>query len=282
LSEQQIHKANQFRELHTAGKIFVMPNAWNAGSACLLEEAGFNAIGTTSAGMAFGMGVPDYEGAMSRDEAMAETCRITSAVSIPVSIDGENGYGHEPEIVAESIREFAVTGAVGGSIEDYSGNQQRGLYDRALATERIQAARAAADELDFAFTLTARAECYLVGHPDPFSESVIRANAYREAGANCLFVPGVRDVGTIAKLVKEIDGPLNVVMGLMGEPISVRELEDAGVTRVSVGGSLARAALGLLRRSAEEIMQQGTFEYARHQIPDGELCDLFARRSQDK
>ena len=278
MSKEQIRKANQFRDLHTAGRIFVMPNAWNAGSACLLEEAGFSAIGTTSAGMAFSMAMPDYEGAMSRDEAMLQTRRIANAVSIAVSIDGENGYGHEAEIVADSIREFAATGAVGASIEDYSGDPKQGLYPIDQAVERIMAARQAADELNFAFTLTARAECYLVGHDSPFEESVARANAYREAGADCLFVPGVKDAETIAALVREINGPINVVMGLIGNPMSVKELEDLGVTRVSIGGSLARATLGLIRRSAEEIIQQGTFSYAKHQIPDSELCEFFSGR----
>jgi 2-methylisocitrate lyase-like PEP mutase family enzyme len=281
LSEAQIHKAKQFRDMHTAGRIFVMPNAWNAGSACMLEAAGFSAIGTTSAGMAYGMAVPDYEGALTLDEAMVETRRITKAVSLPVSIDGENGYGHEPGIVANSIRQFAETGAVGASVEDYSGNREQGLYDLDLAIERIKAARAAADALDFEFTLTARAECYLVGHHDPFEESVTRANAYREAGADCLFVPGVKDVETIAALVKEINGPINIVMGLMGNPVSVNQLEDLGVIRVSIGGSLARATLGLIRRSAEELMQDGTFSYAKHQIPDSELCEFFAHRQKN-
>ena len=281
MSKDQIRKANQFRDLHTAGRIFVMPNAWNAGSACLLEEAGFSAIGTTSAGMAYSMALPDYEGAMSRHEAMLQTRRIADAVSIAVSIDGENGYGHEAEIVADSIREFAATGAVGASIEDYSGDSNRGLYPIDQAVERIKAARWAADELNFAFTLTARAECYLIGHDSPFEESVARANAYREAGADCLFVPGVRDAETIAALVREVNGPINVVMGLMGNPMSVKQLEDLGVTRVSIGGSLARATLGLIRRSAEEIIQQGTFNYAKHQIPDSELCEFFSRRKKD-
>ena len=277
MSDVQARKGSAFKALHEAADIFVMPNAWNAGSACILEAAGFLAVGTTSAGIAYNLGLPDYVGELTRDTALEETNRICNAVDIPVSADAENGYGHDPELVAETINKVAETGAVGASIEDYSASYGKGLYDLDLAIERIRAARAAADALDFTFTLTARAECYLVDHPNPFEESVNRANAYREAGADCLFVPGISDLETIALLVREVDGPINVVMGLSGKPMSVKQLADQGVTRVSIGGSLARAALGLVRRSAEEIHQHGTFNYAQLQIPDSELCDFFSR-----
>ena len=278
MRDSQSDKGSAFKALHETGDIFVMPNAWNAGSACLLEAAGFSAIGTTSAGIAFNLGLPDYVGELTRDTALEETSRICNAIDIPVSADAENGYGHEPEQVAETIRKVAETGAVGANIEDYSASYGEGLYDFDLSVKRIKAARAAADALDFEFTLTARAECYLIDHPRPFKESVSRANAYREAGADCLFVPGIKDAETIAMLVREIDGPINVVMGLSGKPMSVKQLADLGVSRVSIGGSLARAALGLIRRSAEEIQQHGTFNYAQHQISDSELCEFFAKR----
>lgn len=244
----------------------------------MLESSGFQAIGTTSAGIAFCLGLPDYQGALSRDAALEETRRISMAVDVPVSADAENGYGHEPGEVAESIRLFAGAGAVGASIEDFAASFGGALYDRSHAVDRVRAAKEAAESLGFPFTLTARAECYLVNHPDAFNESVIRANMYREAGADCLFVPGVKDAETIASLASEIDGPINVVMGLSGKPMSVNQLADLGVRRVSIGGSLARAALGLIRRSAEEIQQHGTFNYAQHQIPDNELCEFFTRR----
>lgn len=272
------YKAKIFNDLHHADGIFVMPNAWNAGSASLLETAGFPAIGTTSAGIAFCLGQPDYEDALSRAEALEETQRITQAVNIPVSADAENGYGHDPEEVAETIRLFAQAGAVGASIEDYSASYGTRLYEREHAVERIQAAKAAAGNLEIPFTLTARSECYLVDHPNAFEESVHRANLYREAGADCLYVPGVSDADTIAALAREIQGPINVVMGLSGNPLTVTALEDLGVKRISIGGSLARASLGLIRRAAQEIRSQGTFEFANGQIPDTELCEYFSAR----
>ena len=157
------------------------------------------------------------KGALTREAALDETRRIAGAVRIPVSVDAENGYGHTPEEVAETIRRVADTGAVGASIEDFSPAYGTGaLYDRDLAVARIEAAVATAASLPFPFTLTARAECYLVGHPNPFEESVARANSYRDAGADCLYVPGMTDAETIGRLVKEVDAPVNVVMGLAG------------------------------------------------------------------
>lgn len=278
MNDEQARKGRAFRDLHHADGIFVMPNAWNAGSACMLEAAGFSTIGTTSAGIAFGLGLPDYEGVLTRDAALEETRRIASAVTVPVSADAENGYGHDPEEVGETIRRVAETGAVGASIEDFAASYGAGLYERDHSAERIKAAKAAADSLGFTFTLTARAECYLVGHPNPFEESVIRANVYQEAGADCLYVPGVKDAKTIAALVKEIDGPLNVVMGLVGNALTVTQLEDLGVKRVSIGGSLARATFGLIRRATEELRQDGTFKFAGGQVPDDELCRFFSSR----
>ena len=279
MSKAQAHKGAIFRDLHTADGIFVMPNAWNAGSARMLEAAGFLAIGTTSAGIAFSLALPDYEGALSRHEALEETRRIASAIDVPVSADTENGYGHTPEEVAETIRLFADAGAVGASLEDYAASWGDGLYERTHAVERVRAAKEAAESLGFPFTLTARAECYLVEHPEAFEESVHRANLYREAGADCLYVPGVTDGDTIAALVREIDGPINVVMGLADNPLTVSELQRLGVKRVSIGGALTRATFGLIRRAAEEIREQGTFSFAQTQIPDAELCRFFAKRS---
>ncbi|MDE0406530.1 MAG: isocitrate lyase/phosphoenolpyruvate mutase family protein [Alphaproteobacteria bacterium] len=281
MSEEQKSKGTAFRDLHLADGIFVMPNAWNAGSACMLEAAGFPAVGTTSAGISFCLGLPDYEGVLSREAALEETRRIAGAIRIPVSVDAENGYGHMPEEVAETIRRAADTGAVGASIEDYSATfGAGGLYDRVLSVERIEAAVAAAASLPFPFTLTARAECYLSGHPSPFEESVARAVSYREAGADCLYVPGVVDAETIGKLVKEVEAPVNVVMGLAGNPLTVNQLEDLGVKRVSIGGSLARATFGIIRRAVEEIRNRGTFTYSEEQVPDAELCRFFAGRQE--
>ena len=279
MNETQKLTGKVFKNLHSAEGIFVMPNAWNAGSACMLEAAGFPAVGTTSAGIAFCLALPDYEGALTREAALDETRRIADAVRIPVSVDAENGYGHTPEEVAETIRRVADTGAVGASIEDFSpAYGTGGLYDRDLAVARIEAAVTTAASLPFPFTLTARAECYLVGHPNRLRESVARAISYRDAGADCLYVPGMTDAESVGRLVKEVDAPVNVVMGLADSPMGVNELEDLGVRRVSIGGSLARATFGLIRRAAAEICEHGTFNYAQEQVPDAELCRFFASR----
>ena len=214
MSEAQTTKGKVFKGLHSTGGIFVMPNAWNAGSAIMLEAAGFPAVGTTSAGISFSLGLPDSEGFLTREAALEETGRIVSAIQVPVSVDAENGYGHTPEEVAETIHQVADTGAVGASIEDYAAAYGTGnLYDRVLSVERIEAAVEVATSLSFPFTLTARAECFLMGHPNPFEESVKRVNLYREAGADCLYVPGIKDAETIGRLVKEVDGPINVAHG---------------------------------------------------------------------
>lgn len=274
-------KAHKFHRLHLAGETFIMANAWNAGSAVLLEDAGFSALGTTSAGIAFSHALPDYEGALSFDSALADTRAIAAAVNIPVSMDAENGYGDSPQSVFDNMKRIAATGVVGAGIEDYSGNKGKPLYDIELATDRIRCAKQAVADLPYPFTLTARAECYLTGHPEPFEESVKRVNRYREAGADCLFVPGIRDIDTIANLVREVDGPVNVVMGLSGTPISLPELRDVGVTRISIGGSLARATFGLVRRAAREMLDSGTFDYSSQQIADDELCRLFSKLRVD-
>ncbi len=274
-----MNNAEKFSKLHTDGDTFVMANAWNAGSAVLLEEAGFQAIGTTSAGIAFSHGLPDYQGSLSFDSALSETRKIASAVSIPVSMDAEDGYGETAEEVAGCFAKIVASGAVGAGIEDHPGGGGRALYDIEEAVDRVRAAREAANNLSSHFTLTARAECFLVGQDNAFAESVKRVNRYREAGADCLFVPGIKDLEMIRQLVAEVDGPVNVVMGLSGKSISVAELRDAGVARISIGGSLARATFGLVRNAAREILDQGSFGYAEQQIPDSELCALFSNKN---
>ncbi len=270
-------KAIKFQKLHLSGTPFIMANAWNAGTAVLLEEAGFDAIGTTSAGIAFSRALPDYEGKLSFDAALKETHRIAEAVHIPVSMDAENGYGHSPESVSMNMKRISASGVVGASIEDYTGNIDNPLYDIELAVERIRSAKESVAALGYPFTLTARAECFLTGHPDPLKESIKRVNRYREAGADCLFVPGIRDIETIRLMVREVDGPLSVVMGLSGSPISLSDLADIGVARISIGGSLARATFFLVRRAAKEMLEKGTFEFSNNQIADDELCRLFSK-----
>ena len=265
--------------MHQREGCFIMANAWDAGSALLLKQAGFDALGTTSAGMAYSRGLPDAAGAFSFDAALQATADIAAAVDIPLSMDSENLYAHDPRGVFDNMKRVCATGVVGASIEDYRGDPDNPYYDTELAVERVRAAREALSGLDHPFVLTARAECFLYGHPRPFDEAVERLNRYREAGADCLYAPGIRDLQTIADLARAVDGPLNVVMGLAGAPVRLEQLREAGVRRVSIGGSLARAALGLVRRAAREMLQRGSFDYAAQQIADAELCQLFAART---
>lgn len=269
-------KANSFRRLHQGSDCFIMPNAWDAGSALLLEQTGFAAIGTTSAGIAYSNGLSDGTGALGFEHALQATGAIASAVGIPVSMDSENVYAHEPQAVFDNMQRIVETGVVGASVEDYRGDPTDPFYDIELALDRVRAASEAVAGLEYPFTLTARTECYLYGHPQPFAESVRRLNRYREAGADCLYAPGIRDIQTIGELVAAVDGPVNVVMGLSGSPLTLAQLHTAGVTRVSIGGSLARATLGLVRRAAQEMLEQGSFGFADGQIADAELCALFA------
>ena len=273
----QIELGRRFRRLHEAGT-FVMPNAWNAGSALLLEAAGFEAIGTTSAGIAYSLGKVDAAGALSIDEALEETARITGAISLPVNVDAENGYGESPEAVAECIRRCIDAGAVGAGIEDYTWDPARPFYDRALAAERIRAAREAADASGVPFVLTARADCYLYGLPGAFSESVARSNLYREAGADCLYTPGVRDREEIAALVRAIDGPMNFVVGKGTADCTVEELGALGIRRISIGGSLLRATFALAERAAREMREQGRFTWAAEQLGIPDFDRLFENR----
>lgn len=268
-------KARLFHQLHRRDGIFLMPNAWDQGSARMLASAGFDAIATTSAGIAYSLGVPDYRMRVSRECMMERVAAIAASVDVPVSGDLEGGYGDLPEEVARTIELSIDAGLAGCNIEDYTGDPAKPLYDSVLAAERIRAARDAADRSAIAYTLTGRSDCYLVGHPDPFAESVKRVNLFREAGADCLFVPGMKDAESIGRLVREVDGPITVVMGLAGVALSVAELGRLGVRRISIGGSLQRATLGLVRRAAEEMREQGTFGYAAQQIPDAELMTFF-------
>ena len=265
-----------FRELHDGS--FVMPNAWDAGSAILLADAGFPAIATTSAGIAFSLGagdhtLPDGAPSVSREVMFERIRQITDAGSVPVNGDLENGYGERPEEVASTIRLALDAGLAGGNIEDYDG---RDLYDEALSVERIVAAREAGGT---EFVLTARTDGQLLKQPTLLADSIRRANLFREAGADCLYVPGVNDLSTLETLVKEIDGPLNVVLGLGSSTLTLQDVFGIGVTRISLGGSIARAALGFIRRSAQELLAQGTLGFAADQIPQAELNQLFAKNA---
>ncbi|GAA3538587.1 isocitrate lyase/phosphoenolpyruvate mutase family protein [Kribbella ginsengisoli] len=266
-----------FRELHDATTGFVMPNAWDAGSAVLLAEAGFPAIATTSAGIAFSLAkgdhtLPDGAKAVSREQMFERIQQITEVSGVPVNGDLEDGYGESPERVADTITLARQAGLAGGNIEDYDGNT---LYAEQLSVDRIVAAREAAGP---DFVLTARTDGQLLVSPTSLADSIHRANLYREAGADCLYVPGVNDLDSIATLVKEIDGPLNVVIGLGTSTLTTHALLDAGVTRISLGGSIARAALAFIREAAAELQTTGTITFATNQIPQAELNQLFGSR----
>jgi 2-methylisocitrate lyase-like PEP mutase family enzyme len=263
-----------FAELHRGS--FVMPNAWDAGSAIVLAEAGFPALATTSAGIAFSLGagdhtLPDGASSVSLGAMFERIYQITDAVAVPVNGDLEDGYGAQPEDVARTIRMAREAGLAGGNIEDYDG---RNLYAEELSVERIVAAREAAGP---DFVLTARTDGQLLKATTPLTDSIRRANLFREAGADCLYVPGVTDLDQLRTLVAEIDGPLNVVIGLGTSTLTVGDLSGIGVTRISLGGSIARAALGFVRQAAEELRDHGTMTFAERQIPQLELNELFAR-----
>ena len=272
----QIQHGERFRALHAGSQTFLMPNAWDSGSACMLATGGFPCLATTSAGIAYSLGQPDFEGRVSRSQMMERIHLIAAAVDLPVSADLEAGFGSAPQDVAETIRLAIQAGVVGGNIEDLSGDPHAPLFDIGLASERIRAAREAADGSGIPFTLTARTDCYLAGLSSPFAEAVRRATIFREMGADCLFVPGIQDAETIAALAREIDAPINVVIGLTGSAFTVSQLSMLGVKRISIGGSLARSALGLIRRAAQEMREHGSFSFAEQQIPDAELSSFFA------
>ncbi len=276
MTDDVSHRASALADLHSDGCL-LLPNAWDAGSARLLAAAGFPALATTSAGVAFSHGRPDHDflagrgaGArLGRATMMRRVGEIADAVRVPVSADLEEGYGAEPEVVAETVALAVAAGAAGGNIEDFTGDPAGPLVGRDLAVDRIAAARAAAAR---PFVLVGRTDALLVGRP--VAEAVDRANAYLAAGADCAFVPGASDAATIGLLVRELAGPLNVVMGLTGGTLTMAELADLGVRRVTVGGSLVRAMYGHLRRAADEL-RRGTFTYAADQISQDELNDVF-------
>ncbi len=269
-------KAKAFQELHRRDGLFVMPNAWDIGTARILAAAGFEAIATTSAGIHWREGRRDAVYELSREEALSDHCALARAVEVPVNGDLENGFGDSPEEVADTIRQAIAGGLSGAGIEDYTGKPDAPLYDIELAVERIAAAREAIDASGQPFVLTGRAECYLVGHPKPFEESVERMNRYREAGADCLYAPGVVGPEEIGAMVRAVDGPLNVVMGLAGEPLRVDELARLGVKRISIGGSLARAAYSVVERAARRLRVEGEFSYTEGALPGSGIERLIS------
>lgn len=270
----QTEKALAFKALHDADEPFIIPNPWDAGSAKLLAAMGFKALTTTSAGLAFGLGRPDGMARVSRDETIANAALIARAVDLPVAADLENGFGDRPEDAAETIRRAAEAGLVGGSIEDATGDPARPIYDFNLAVERVAAAVEAARALPFPFQFVARAENYLHGRED-FDDTLMRLLAFEKAGADVLFAPGLPSLEAIRTVCQTVSRPVNVVMGFKGGTYSLAELANAGVRRVSTGGSLARAALTGLRDAADELLSAGTFSYAHSIITSSEANQLM-------
>ncbi len=271
----QLERAHAFQQLHVADGAFVIPNPWDAGSAKILASLGYNALATTSAGLAFSLGRPDAEGALSLDENLANAQAIVAATDLPVAGDLENGFADDPEGCAVCIQRAAAVGLVGGSIEDASGRSEAPIYDFQLAVERVQAAVAAARNLAFPFTLTARAENLLNGRDD-LADTIRRLQAFAEAGADVLFAPGLRSVQEIETVVRALaPKPVNVLMGLSGVTLTVAQLQDLGVKRISVGSSLARAAYGEFFRAAQAIQQEGRFTFAEQAMPFQQLNNLF-------
>ncbi|MBA1203756.1 isocitrate lyase/phosphoenolpyruvate mutase family protein [Pseudomonas capeferrum] len=273
----QTLRAEAFKALHERDGAFVVANPWDAGSAKLLASLGFEALATTSAGLAFTLGRPDAEGAMTLEETLVNARSIVDATALPVTADLENGFSDLSEGCAQAILQAAQAGLVGASIEDASGKAEAPIYDFGLAVERVRAAAQAARSLPFPFTLCARAENLLHDRPD-LDDTILRLQAYAEAGADVLYAPGLRSIDEIRAVVQAVaPKPVNVLMGLSGVPLSVNQLEDLGVRRISVGSSLARAAYGALERAAREIHRQGTFGYAEQALPFARLNDLFHR-----
>jgi 2-methylisocitrate lyase-like PEP mutase family enzyme len=276
----QAEKGERFHALHERDGAFIIPNPWDVGTARLLAHLGFEALATTSAGYAFSVGRPDS--AVGRGETLAHVAAIVSATDLPVSADLENGFGDAPEAAAETIAMAAAAGLAGGSIEDLpagrgvSASEGAGssVYGIAHATDRIRAAAEVVRNLPFRFTLTARAENFIAGNPD-LKDTIVRLQAYQEAGADVLYAPGLTSKDDIAAVVRAVDRPVNVVMGLQGAQFSLAELSTLGVKRISVGSALSRAALGAFLRAAHEMHDHGTFTFANDAVSYREITAMF-------
>jgi 2-methylisocitrate lyase-like PEP mutase family enzyme len=272
----QVTRAEAFKKLHERTGIFVIPNPWDAGSAKMLAQLGFEALATTSAGLAFSLGRPDGQGVITREDALNNAQDIINATPLPVSADLENGYGDDPEACAETILLAARAGLAGCSIEDATGRADDPIYPYDLAVERIKAAVKATRTLPFPFLLTARAENLIHGRPD-LTDTIRRLEAFADAGADVLYAPGLKTREEIDAVVRAVaPRPVNVLMGLGQGDFSVDELARLGVKRISLGSTLARVAYGSYLRAAEEIRQKGTFTFAAGTVTYATINQLFS------
>ena len=272
----QDENAAIFQSLHQRREVFVIGNPWDAGSALILAALGFKALSTTSAGLAFTLGRKDGTASVTRDEALANAKTIADATGLPVAADLENGYGHTPEAAAETIRLAGETaGLVGGSIEDASGDAAHPIYDFQHAVERIAAAAAAARALPFPFMFVARAENYLHGRPD-LDDTIRRLQAFEAAGADVLYAPGLTSPDDIRTVCSSVSKPVNVLMGLKGAPpLTVKQLGELGVRRISIGSGFSRAALTAFYHAAREVIDDGTFTFADKALYISDLTKMF-------
>jgi len=272
----QAERAQIFRALHERPGIFVMPNPWDAGTAKLFASLGFEALATTSLGLANALGRVDGALAISREEVIANCRAIASATELPVNADLENGYADDPAEAATIFKLAADAGIVGGSIEDASGDPAKPIYDFNLAVERVTAAAETAHALPFPFTLTARAENFLHGRRD-LDDTVRRLQAFASAGADVLYAPGLRDLETIRQVVAAVGKPLNVVMSAADPELTAQQLASVGVKRISVGGALSRLAYAAVRDAAVAMRDGGTFKWVRDTMPTQDLKAIFSR-----
>jgi 2-methylisocitrate lyase-like PEP mutase family enzyme len=274
---EQLTAIAEFRALHEQG-CFVLPNPWDVGSAVYLQHLGFKALATTSAGLAFSQGLPDSVSAVFRDMMLAHIAQVVEATPLPVNADFQNGYADEPEAVAANVAMCIATGVAGFSIEDATGDSVEPLYEFDLAVERIKSARAAIDASGLPVILTARCEAYLVGQHNPLRVSLERLTKFAEAGADCLYTPGVREPDEIAAIVKAVSPkPVNVLVSAPNPAHSVSRLSDLGVRRISVGSALARVAWGAFMRAAQSISETGTFDAFAGAASFAELNNLFEK-----
>src|SRR6266702_989656 len=265
--------AAKFRSLHESD-CFVLPNPWDIGTAIYLEHLGFKALATTSAGFAFSRSKPD--GGVPRDEMLEHIGEIVEATALPVNADFHAGYADESEDIAANVQLCIETGVAGLSIEDSTGRSHSPLYEKKLAIERIRAARSAIDASKTGVVLTGRCEAWLVGDPDPLHTALDRLTQYAEAGADCLYAPGVSDPNEIAQIVKTVaPKPVNVLVSGFNHQLSLSELADLGVRRISVGSGLALAAWGAFLRAARDINTNGTFHLLADNASSADLSELF-------